>query len=702
MVRKLERIGTPSWVAAPLLVAAVLGVAIGLLAIRQPAPVLADDASYYLSCPTTQISEGESVDVFVVQFSVHNHPRFEHRVSLHTSPGTAGPDDYVHQDTGTIAEYLGYEHHYIEAWGGQYNEERWARWSIQTREDNLVEGPETFTLRFEPASLQRNSYLPERDNKCELTIIDDDPQVTNIEVTSTPAMGDTYGAGEEVEFAVTFNAPVDAVDWAGLGIWLDGWKGAGYKSGAGTNTLTFAYQVQRDDLDEDGVGVQGGHVKADGSVHGLWGVTGAGADTPHYPWYQGLADQAEHKVDGRLVTLEDVSIVSTPENGGDTYGAGDSVVVALTFSEAVEVDGDPWIWVRIGPGIEGAPDSVKNSAIEGAPDSNERPAIYSGQSNDNKTVEFTYLVWEGDVDDNGIAASGVGLNGGSITSRETGRESHFRYYFTHQPDHKVYGVSFPRVINTELTPGIPGGIYTIGQGIGVVVTLSGPVDVTGQPQMRVTVGDQERWAVYLPDNQGEEEGSTNTTTLVFTYVVQEGDLDLDGLSAPGSDPGDPVEDRSVNIAGTDVVIPLVFDALPDSSAHRIDGIKPTLVQWEVTSDPGPDGTYGVGDVIRISGTFSEDVFVTGSPDLSLEIGDYHNFDRVQALYSGGSGATLEFAYTVAVGDSDTDGIRIAANPFSSVLRTAADIRDIAGYELDYIEVPTRGFTGHNVFAPGGL
>ena len=93
---------------------------------------------------------------------------------------------------------------------------------------------------------------------------------------------------------------------------------------------------------------------------------------------------------------------------------------------------------------------------------------------------------------------------------------------------------------------------------------------------------------------------------------------------------------------------------PDTTAPVIDTI-------EITSNPGPDRTYAAEDDIQVTVTFSETVEVTGTPRLQIELGGW----RRTADYQGGSGtAALVFAYEVADGESDTDGVGIEANSLS--------------------------------------
>ena len=95
---------------------------------------------------------------------------------------------------------------------------------------------------------------------------------------------------------------------------------------------------------------------------------------------------------------------------------------------------------------------------------------------------------------------------------------------------------------------------------------------------------------------------------------------------------------------------------------------PTIESVAVTSDPGADGGYAIGDEIQVGLTFSEAVTVAGAPQLTLDVGGQNR----TAAYSEGSTTTqLLFTYTVASGDEDTDGIAVVANSWPSTAAPSA-------------------------------
>ena len=116
------------------------------------------------------------------------------------------------------------------------------------------------------------------------------------------------------------------------------------------------------------------------------------------------------------------------------------------------------------------------------------------------------------------------------------------------------------------------------------------------------------------------------------------------------------------------------------TAHNATPEGPRVVSVAfVQPPPPPPPPYKIDDVIEVDVTFTEAVTVTVGavpPIVTLDFGD---MDRDAGYVSGTGTDTLSFAYTVAAGDEDADGVAVARNglalppgsPRSTIVTTAA-------------------------------
>ena len=117
---------------------------------------------------------------------------------------------------------------------------------------------------------------------------------------------------------------------------------------------------------------------------------------------------------------------------------------------------------------------------------------------------------------------------------------------------------------------------------------------------------------------------------------------------------------------------------------------PTVSTVAVTSNPGTDDTYALGDTIEVGLTFSEVVTVTGAPYLLIDVGG----TKRRADYNSGTGATqLKFQYTVLAGDDDDDGIAVVENSLTLNGGTIVATDDSTTATLDHAALTT---TAHKV------
>ncbi len=147
---------------------------------------------------------------------------------------------------------------------------------------------------------------------------------------------------------------------------------------------------------------------------------------------------------------------------------------------------------------------------------------------------------------------------------------------------------------------------------------------------------------------------------------------------------------------------------PSTVAAQADTNAPTISSVAITSDPDddiredvpyrargitwdvrPSGIYGIGDDIEVTVTFNEDVTVTGAPKLDLNIGGTLR----AAGYLKAEDDTVVFRYTVAEGDSDTNGVAIDAD---KVKLNGGSIRDSAGNDAVLSHDALAAQTNHRV------
>ena len=81
----------------------------------------------------------------------------------------------------------------------------------------------------------------------------------------------------------------------------------------------------------------------------------------------------------------------------------------------------------------------------------------------------------------------------------------------------------------------------------------------------------------------------------------------------------------------------------------------------ITSLPVEGDTYRRDETIELTVSFTERVFVNGTPELGFRIGSGNGGAQQAAVYDRGTGTTeLVFVYTVAQADLDNDGVTVDA------------------------------------------
>lgn len=396
-------------------------------------------------------------------------------------------------------------------------------------------------------------------------------RIDNVVIHSRPKRGDAYGLGETISVWVLFDGEVELVPAAGSRMELALSIGAETRFASFGSCVTrgegdfvvpcekytigfsFLYDVQEDDLDEDGLSVEPTAIRLNG-----WRVRDRNGNEVRLDLGRhAIIDRPGHKVNGRLErapAITSVHIFSRPQRG-QTYGLDERIHVAVEFDETVKVTGEPTLALRIG--------------------TETRYAAYFRPPQDSTTAVFHYDVQATDRDPDGlsIASSALRLNGGSIRDR-AGKDADSNlgiYAITNHPDHKVDGrVSHPPVVEEVSILSRPrnGDTYQIGEEIRVRVVfdewLTWEQSPAGRLSLALTIGTETRLARVT-----EFLLHGGVVGFGFAYEVQRADWDSDGLSI-GKEalrPDGLVFDRSGNEAELD----LGSHAIGSHPRHKVDG-----------------------------------------------------------------------------------------------------------------------------------
>ena len=182
------------------------------------------------------------------------------------------------------------------------------------------------------------------------------PTVTDVAVTSTPASGTTYYlAGEDIEFTVTFSAPVTVTGTPTFAFRLGAaTRQAAYARGSDSAALVFARTVQAGEVDSNGISWNAIALALDGGT-----ITQTGATTAARLTHAAQASLEGHRVDAAppmqvsasvqglalvLVYDEPLDPASLPATGAYTVTAtGEATTTTPAVSE-VSIYG---IWVTL-------------------------------------------------------------------------------------------------------------------------------------------------------------------------------------------------------------------------------------------------------------------------------------------------------------------------------------------------------------------
>uniref|UniRef100_UPI00262E2D24 beta strand repeat-containing protein n=1 Tax=uncultured Lutibacter sp. TaxID=437739 RepID=UPI00262E2D24 len=183
--------------------------------------------------------------------------------------------------------------------------------------------------------------------------------------------------------------------------------------------------------------------------------------------------------------------------------------------------------------------------------------------------------------------------------------------------------------------------YTIGENLDFTVHFNESIIVTGIPQIDLTIGSIIHQAVY--------QSGSGTGDLVFRYIVQNSDIDNDGITIGTLK----VNGGSLKDTG-DKDATLTLNSVGSTTNVLVDALVPIVTSVNVPTD----ATYIATNNLDFTVNFDENIIVNttgGIPQLNITIGS----STRQAVYQSGSGSnSLLFRYTIQLEELDTNGITI--------------------------------------------
>ena len=260
-----------------------------------------------------------------------------------------------------------------------------------------------------------------------------------------------------------------------------------------------------------------------------------------------LSGGADSGVDDTIAVT--VSVGNVDEAGTVSFDAdpprGGSPLTATLSDPDRGVSGETWTW-------EVSADGTNWSVIDGVIGASYTPSNDDVGSHLRATASY--------ADGQGPGKSAAAATASAVEAAA-------------QPQPEPPANDAPAIVAGPVITSIPasGDTYGKGEAIVVAVVYSEAVTVRGEPRVRLTVGERQRWARY---DLSSEDG----TILVFAYEVKGNDRDGDGVSIPENAPGlnrGTIEDGDGNAAD------LSAPALPDQAGHKVDGsLEPQPAQQQ--------------------------------------------------------------------------------------------------------------------------
>ena len=198
--------------------------------------------------------------------------------------------------------------------------------------------------------------------------------------------------------------------------------------------------------------------------------------------------------------------------------------------------------------------------------------------------------------------------------------------------------------------------YGQGETISVQVTFSHGAAVTaGSPvTLNLTVGSATRQAYYA--------SGSGTQTLTFSYTVQPGDLDADGVSVvPNS-----IQGSIIFQAGATVSANLTYNAITNAAGHKVNAAPPPPLAFPATATVAAQ-TYTKGAAVSLAlpaaagGTAPLVYTLTAPTSSGATLPAGLAFDGITRVLSGtttGWQAAIRYSYTVTDANQNTASLPV--------------------------------------------
>ncbi len=442
------------------------------------------------------------------------------------------------------------------------------------------------------------------------------PQITHVSVP----VPEYYHAGQALDFKLQYNEPAIVNQAAGtpyinIIIGLDA-KQVPYISGSGTNELTFRYVVQPGEMDMDGIQVQPLVQNNSGTIQDALGNNASTA-------LSGVDPTSAVRVNTSIpsVTLFFAGGVTMPTNAPFT--------VQVTFSEPVS-------------GLTIGDFSAVNATL----------------SNLSTSDNITYTVL--------ITPTGDGTRTITLPADKVENIGHNGNTASNTLTYTYDGTA-PTVTAVTVPPN---KVYKAGETLTFTVNLSEAVNVTGgTPSLDLTIGSSNVQTTFV--------GYTGTNLLTFTYVVLNGDLDMDGITVNALSPNGAT----------------IRDAATNNANLALNNVASTVDVKVNTTHPSVAITSGAPAIVNApfnaTVNFSEAVTNFTPTDIVVSNGTVNGFTQITgSTYIIQVQPTIDGIVTVDIPADVAVNIGLNGNTAAAAF---SRIYDIAPPSVTAVNVPANGY-----------